>query len=75
MKYKYLLQNTYEQISSSAPTTVLASKKQSVHSPPTLDEEGGSSPKMPSVRHDSPTKRNLLGDFTIYRIHKEFENF
>ena len=26
-------------------------------------------------RNESPTKRNLLGDLTIYRINKEFENF
>lgn len=32
-------------------------------------------PAAASVRHESPTKRNLLGDFTIYRINKEFENF
>ena len=27
------------------------------------------------VQPPSPTKRNLLGDFTIYRINKEFEGF
>jgi hypothetical protein len=31
--------------------------------------------KSQSVRNESPTKRNLLGELTIYRINKEFENF
>jgi hypothetical protein len=31
--------------------------------------------KINQQRTDSPTKRNLLGDLTIYRINKEFENF
>jgi hypothetical protein len=31
--------------------------------------------KVTTPRFDSPTKRNLLGDLTIYRINKEFENF
>ena len=30
---------------------------------------------FPQARNESPTKRNLLGDLTIYRINKEFENF
>jgi hypothetical protein len=34
-------------------------------------DEKQASPK----RQESPTKRNLLGDLTIYRINKEFEGF
>lgn len=40
----------------------------------TLEIEKVASKSHP-VRNESPTKRNLLGDLTIYRINKEFENF
>ncbi len=61
MKYRYLLQNKYPQISS-------------VHG--LLDEGGEEATTSTSgpAKIESP-KRNLLGDFTMYKVNKEFENF
>lgn len=57
-KYRYLLQNEYEEVSNliraGNPT-----------SPEQVTEPGSAS---------SPKKR-LLGDFTIYKVNREFENF
>ncbi|CDW91165.1 camp dependent protein kinase a catalytic subunit [Stylonychia lemnae] len=60
LKYKYLLQNKYPPISS--VTGVMNN-----------DEGEGQNQPIPA-KIDSP-KKNLLGDFTLYKINKEFENF
>jgi hypothetical protein len=54
-KYRYLLQNKYNQISS-------------------LKGEVNQNGEISPTKVDSP-KKNLLGDFTMYKVNKEFENF
>ena len=72
MKYRYLLQNTYP---------IISSIKKEHNSITPIEETGETkeikeeAKKVTTQRFDSPTKRNLLGDLTIYRINKEFENF
>lgn len=94
MKYRYLLSNKYEQLSSLATATpshqekrraTLTSTQMETTTPESLDASENTTnvelEKVPvsknatTVRNESPTKRNLLGDLTIYRINKEFENF
>ena len=57
-KYRYLLQNEYEQVSN-------LTRPGNITSPDQVTEPDSAS---------SPKKR-LLGDFTIYKVNREFENF
>ena len=65
-KYQYLLDNEYEEVSNlyrGQPGTAASMPGQT---PLTANEEPGSA--------SSPKKR-MLGDFTIYKVNKEFDNF
>lgn len=67
MKYQYLLQNNYERISN------LQGELNNLQQNPDDDP----SPNSRGInRGNSPLKKtNMLGNFTVYRVNKEFENF
>jgi hypothetical protein len=64
-KYKYLLENNYEETSNLVRLQPGTSASIPGQTPCTVNEpESASSPK-----------KRLLGDFTIYKVNKEFDNF
>lgn len=58
-KYRYLIHNEYEEVSNLI-------RVPAINPPDQIPNEPGSA--------SSPKKR-LLGDFTIYKVNREFENF
>jgi len=56
LKYRYLLSNKYNSISS-------------------LHGESNSDGILQMASKIESPKKNLLGDFTLYKVNKEFENF
>jgi hypothetical protein len=61
-KYKYLLDNQYEDVSSLLKLQ-----------PCTATSLVGQTPDEPESA--SPKPKRLLGDFTMYKVNKEFDNF
>ena len=64
MKFRYLLQNNYETLSNLGTIT----QSNNDDNPLKMAADPG------SACSPSPKKR-MLGDFTMYKVNKEFENF
>lgn len=75
--YRYLLQNQYEEISNLGKPS---GDPLSPHSPlPTFEKNGNqltnAADALKEPHSAASPKKSLLGDFTVRKVNREFENF